>query len=71
MKTADLTVEGMHCDGCARTIEALLTSEPGVKTATVSFAKGSARVMFDPVAIDLPSLVKAVERAGYRVSGQH
>lgn len=71
MKTADLTVEGMHCDGCAKTIEALLTAEPGVKTAAVSFAKGSVRVLFDPLSIDLPGVVKAVERAGFRVSEQH
>lgn len=68
MKTIDLTIQGMHCDGCAKTIEALLTAEPGVKAATVSYGSGSARVMFDPASIDLPRLVKAVERAGYRVA---
>jgi len=68
MKTIDLTIHGMHCDGCAKTIEALLTSESGVKAATVSYGSGSARVLFDPASIDLPRLVKAVERAGYRVA---
>ena len=67
MKTIDLTIQGMHCDGCAKTIEALLTTEPGVKAATVSCGSGNARVLFDPASIDLPRLVKAVERAGYRV----
>ena len=67
MKAIDLTIQGMHCDGCARTVEALLKSEPGVKSATVSHAKGLARVVFDPATVDLPALVKAVERAGYRV----
>jgi Hg(II)-responsive transcriptional regulator len=67
MKTIDLTIQGMHCEGCAKTIEALLTTEPGVKAATVSYSSGSARVVFDPTGIDLPRLVKAVERAGYRV----
>ena len=67
MNTVDLTIQGMHCDGCAKTVEALLKSEPGVKSATVSYAKGLARVVFDPVTVDLPALVKAVERAGYRV----
>lgn len=68
MKTVDLTIQGMHCEGCARTIEALLTSEPGVKVATVSYGNGSARVLYDQATIDLPRLVKAVERAGYRVT---
>ena len=68
MKTIDLTIQGMHCGGCASTIEALLTAEPGVKAATVSYSSGSARVLFDPASIDFPRLVKAVERAGYRVA---
>lgn len=68
MKTIDLMIQGMHCDGCAKTIEALLTTELGVKAATVSYGSGSARVLFDPASIDIPRLVKAVERAGYRVT---
>ena len=67
MKSVDLTIEGMHCEGCAKTVEALLKSEPGVKAATISYAKGIARVMFDPASVDLSTLVRAVERAGYRV----
>ncbi len=67
MKSATLTIEGMHCDGCAKTIEALLAAEPGVKAATVSCGNGSARVLYDQASIDLQRLVSAVERAGYRV----
>lgn len=67
MKSVDLTIQGMHCEGCAKTVEALLKSEPGVKSATISYAKGLARVVFDPASVDLSALVKAVERAGYRV----
>jgi DNA-binding transcriptional MerR regulator/copper chaperone CopZ len=67
MKTGELTIQGMHCDGCAKTIEALLSAEPGVKVATASYADGNARVVFDPAKIDLAGLAKAVERAGYQV----
>lgn len=67
MKSVDLIIQGMHCEGCAKTVEALLKSEPGVKSATISYAKALARVVFDPAAVDLSALVKAVERAGYRV----
>ena len=67
MKSVDLSIQGMHCDGCAKTVEALLKSEPGVKSATISYSKGIARVVFDPTSVDLSALVKAVERAGYRV----
>ena len=67
MKTGELTIEGMHCDGCAKTIEALLSAEPGVKAAQASWPAGSARVLFDPRAVALDALVKAVERTGYVV----
>jgi len=68
MKTAELAIQGMHCEGCAKTIEALLATEPGVKAATASFANGSARVLYDPAASDPARLMAAVARAGYRVT---
>lgn len=67
MKTVELTIAGMHCSGCARTIESLLRAEPGVKAVDISFDDRMARVMFDPAKVDLSALVKAVERAGYQV----
>lgn len=67
MKTGVLTIQGMHCDGCAKTIEALLSAEPGVKVATASYASGNAKVVFDPTKNDLVALAEAVERAGYQV----
>lgn len=67
MKTAELVIDGMHCDGCAKTVEALLSAEPGVKVATASYMQGSAKVVFDPAKIELAALAKAVERAGYLV----
>ncbi|MGE3376508.1 MAG: MerR family DNA-binding protein [Vicinamibacteria bacterium] len=67
MKTAELIIEGMHCDGCAKTVESLLAAEPGVRVASASFATGTAKVVFDPERIDLAALGEAVERAGYRV----
>lgn len=70
MKTVDLKIKGMHCEGCAKTVEALLKAESGVKAATVSYATKGARVLFDPAAIDLPGLIKTVERAGFDVVGE-
>lgn len=67
VKSVELTIQGMHCEGCAKTVETVLKAEPGVKAATISHASGSARVMFDPAQIDLAGVVKAVERAGFQV----
>ena len=68
MKTLVISIEGMHCDGCAETIQALLTAETGVKAATVSYADGRARVLYDPAAADEAKLVTAIERGGYRAT---
>lgn len=67
MQGDKLKIKGMHCDGCAKTIEALLAAEPGVTAASANHSGGSARVLYDPTVIDPPQLVAAIERAGYRV----
>jgi len=68
MKTLVATIEGMHCDGCAETIKALLAVEAGVKAATVSFQEGHARVLYDPAIVDEKKLVAAIEKGGYKVA---
>lgn len=68
MKTATLTIEGMHCDGCASTIKTLLERQPGVQMATVSFAERQARILYDPTATDENRLVAAIEKPGFRVA---
>lgn len=68
MKTLVVTIEGMHCDGCAETIKALLTVETGVKAATVSYPDGRARVLYDPASADEKKLVAAIVRGGYKVT---
>lgn len=67
MKTATFKIEGMHCDGCANTIKALVEREPGVQMAAVSFDAGEARVLYDPQAIAEDRLVAVVQQPGFRV----
>ena len=67
MKTVTLRIGGMHCDGCARTIEALLSTEPGVRAASASFRDRQARVLFDPAATTEARLATAIGRAGFSV----
>jgi len=67
MKSLELKIEGMHCDGCAATIEALLAREPGVKVTSVSYAAGGGRILYNPGATDPSRLAAAIEKAGYRV----
>ncbi|MDZ3836175.1 MAG: MerR family DNA-binding protein [Rhodospirillales bacterium] len=70
MKTATFKIDGMHCDGCARTIEALVSTEPGVRKATVSFETREARILFDRQVRNEDQLAAAIRKAGYSVASQ-
>jgi copper chaperone CopZ len=70
MKSLELKIEGMHCDGCASTIEALLAREPGVKGASVTYAAGKGQILYDPAATDPVRIAATIERAGYRVADE-
>ncbi|MBE3577812.1 MAG: copper-translocating P-type ATPase [Limnochordales bacterium] len=62
-----LDIAGMSCASCAGRIEEALRSVPGVSSANVNFALEKAAVEFDPAAIQIADLVKAVEETGYQV----
>jgi len=70
VKTATFKIDGMHCDGCARTIESLVAAEPGVRKATVSYKSREARVLFEPDITSEDRLVDVIRRAGYSVAGR-
>lgn len=62
-------IDGMHCDGCARTVEAVLLSEPGVSEVDVSFGRREAAIRFDPAATNRDRLKQAIVRVGYSITG--
>lgn len=68
MKNVTLKVEGMHCTGCASTIQALLQRNDGVKKASASFEAGEARVLYDPAAISEDQVAAVIEKGGFRVT---
>jgi len=70
MNTVTFKVEGMHCGGCAETLQALLARSAGVHKAAASFEQGDARVLYDSQAVTEEQLVALVEKAGYRVAGR-
>lgn len=65
MKSTALNIEGMHCQGCAQTVEMLLAAVPGVKTVMASYADHGAQIFYDPAAVEPEALAAAVARAGY------
>ncbi len=61
----DLVVTGMTCASCVASVESALTGVKGVETADVNLATERASVTFDPARVQMPELVRAIERAGY------
>lgn len=63
-------VDGMRCDGCADRIRTLLSKEPGVRAAKVSFAEGFAEVGYNPHTVGEARLREVIETAGFHVLEQ-
>lgn len=61
----DLALSGMTCAACAARIEKVLNRVPGVR-ASVNFAAEIARIDYQPATATPETLIKAVEKAGYR-----
>ncbi|HMB84204.1 MAG TPA: heavy metal-associated domain-containing protein [Terriglobales bacterium] len=57
-----LSVSGMTCGSCARTIERALAQVPGVERAAVDFGR---KLAFVEGSAATETLVRAVEAAGY------
>jgi MerR family copper efflux transcriptional regulator len=68
MKSFEMKIGGMQCDGCASIIQSILSREPGVKSSSVSFRKRTASVFYDPEETDAARLSEAVTRAGFTVT---
>jgi mercuric ion transport protein len=63
---AVLTIQGMDCTACAALIEKNLTHIPGVGIAKVSFESKVATINYDPRVVAPETLVKAIEKSGYK-----
>jgi copper chaperone len=61
-----LQVNGMTCEGCARSVARVLKRVNGVASAEVSLDKAEAKVAFDPRQVSIAQLKAALEMAGYQ-----
>lgn len=68
VSTVMLAITGMHCEGCAAGITAMLKRTEGVLKADVSFAEKRAIVAFDPAKASVAKIVQAVEKMGYKAA---
>ena len=60
-----LSIEGMTCASCVRSVEQAAMSVPGVSACDVSLTEGSARVRIDATRSSVEDVVSAVRTSGY------
>ncbi len=58
-------IQGMHCTGCAMTLDGALEEIEGVKEANTSFARSQVEVTFDPARVSVEQIVETICEAGY------
>ena len=66
-KQTTLKITGLHCSGCAASVEKALKGIAGVTSAAVNLELGKATVDFDPAKVNDKDLAKAVQKAGFGV----
>jgi copper chaperone CopZ len=67
-KTLNLSVRGMTCANCARSVERKLQGVPGVTKASVSLEAASATVEYDTELVKPEMFAKAVRELGYEAA---
>ena len=68
--TLHLSVLGMTCAGCVRSVQRKLETTPGVKKASVSLESASATVEYDTDAVKPDALAAAVRAIGFEASAE-
>jgi len=63
-----LPIVGMSCANCALNIERSLKKLEGIQDASVNFATEQATVSFDPASLDIKTIAKKIQDAGYEVA---
>lgn len=68
IETLHLTVRGMTCGNCARSVERKLSGTPGVTKAVVDLNGEAATVEYDIGLVKPEVLVEAVRSLGYEAA---
>ncbi|MCX2961909.1 heavy-metal-associated domain-containing protein [Rodentibacter caecimuris] len=64
MKNVRLTVTGMHCGGCVKSVTHVLKELDGVAQVNVAL-EGYADIQFDESKVSVTRLIDAIEEAGF------
>lgn len=60
-----LKIRGMHCVGCAMTIDGALEDVAGVRSAATNYARQWVDVEYDEQLVPQGKLLDAIKQAGY------
>ncbi|MGH9204082.1 MAG: heavy-metal-associated domain-containing protein [Vicinamibacterales bacterium] len=63
------SISGMSCGGCVTSVTRVLRSVQGLEPVHVEVGKATVRI--DPTRASVDAAKAAIERAGFRVVGEH
>jgi uncharacterized protein HI_0292 len=64
MKNVRLTITGMHCGGCVKSVTQVLEALDGVEKVNVDL-QGYADIQFDESKVSIGQLIETIEDAGF------
>lgn len=67
MELLNLTVNGMHCENCARALSASIGTLPGIYRVQARQETGTTTVAYDPQKTHPAAICKQIEVAGFEV----
>ena len=68
METVTISVKGMSCQGCVRSVKSVLEPIPGVAQVEVSLEKGQTTVRYDAGQTAPERFKSAIAGAGFEVA---
>jgi copper chaperone len=69
MKTVTLTVKGMTCMGCVKSVKNVLEQIPGVSGVDITLDTGQVTISHDATKASLDQFKMAIQDAGYEIAG--
>ena len=65
-KSLEIPIKGMDCASCASRIEKHLSSQSGIKKASINFATSKASVNYDENIISQKQIIEKIKELGYK-----
>ena len=70
MEKVILTVKGMTCMGCVRSVKNVLEPVPGIAEVDVTLENGRVAIAYDSAKARVDQFKEAIQDAGYEVVGE-